>query len=215
MQKSTTMVAPLFWGALAMSIVVLASNILVQYPVNYNLGSLALADLLTWGAFTYPVAFLVTDLTNRNFGPATARYVVISGFVVAVILSIIFATPRIAIASGSAFLVAQLLDVTIFDKLRQSAWWKAPIVSSVLGTLIDTALFFTLAFSAWFSIFGYNDAFALEGAKLFGVFAVEIPRWISWAVGDLGIKLLVVLSLLIPYRVFIAYFQPISGMKTA
>ena len=209
------MVAPLFWGALAMSIVVLASNILVQYPVNYNLGSLALADLLTWGAFTYPVAFLVTDLTNRNFGPATARYVVISGFVVAVILSIIFATPRIAIASGSAFLVAQLLDVTIFDKLRQSAWWKAPIVSSVLGTLIDTALFFTLAFSAWFSIFGYNDAFALESAKLFGVFAVEIPRWISWAVGDLGIKLLVVLSLLIPYRVFIAYFQPMSGMKTA
>ena len=215
MQKSTTMVTPLFWGALAMSVVVLASNILVQYPVNYNLGSLALADLLTWGAFTYPVAFLVTDLTNRNFGPTTARYVVISGFVVAVILSIIFATPRIAIASGSAFLVAQLLDVTIFDKLRQSAWWKAPIVSSVLGTLIDTVLFFTLAFSAWFSIFGYNDAFALESAKLFGVFAVEFPRWISWAVGDLGIKLLVVLSLLIPYRVFIAYFQPMSGMKTA
>ena len=215
MEKSKKMITPVIWGALAMSIVVLASNILVQYPVQYNLGTIALADLLTWGAFTYPIAFLVTDLINRNFGPTTARYVVIIGFVVAVILSIIFSNPRIAIASGSAFLVAQLLDVTIFDRLRQLAWWKAPIVSSVLGTVIDTFLFFTLAFSAWFSIFGYNDAFALENAKLFGVFAVEMPRWISWAVGDLGIKLLVVVSLLVPYRVLTAYFQPVNGMKTA
>src|SRR5690606_1727631 len=110
----------------AMVAVVAASNILVQFPVRAQFGPLDLADLLTWGAFTYPVAFLVTDLTNRHFGPRRARLVVVAGFAVAVILSIWLATPRIAIASGSAFLVAQLLDISIFHRLRDAAWWKAP-----------------------------------------------------------------------------------------
>lgn len=151
----------------AMTVIVVASNILVQYPVN---------DWLTWGAFTYPVAFLVTDLANRRLGPAMAKRVVYLGFVVAVICSALLATPRIALASGAAFLVAQLLDVGVFDRLRRAAWWRAPLVSSVLGSTIDTALFFGLAFAA-----------------------TGLP-WIGWAVGDLGVKLAVALAMLLPFR---------------
>ena len=128
-----------FWpGILAMAVLVTASNILVQYPVG---------DFLTWGAFTYPFAFLVTDLTNRRFGTAAARRVVYVGFALAVVLSIWLATPRIAIASGTAFLTAQLLDVAVFDRLRSGNWWRAPLASSTLGSALDTAIFFTLAFS--------------------------------------------------------------------
>ena len=105
---------------------------------------LKLADWLTWGAFSYPIAFLVTDLTNRAYGPAAARKVVLVGFALAVILSLIFAEPRIALASGTAFLVAQFMDVLVFDKLRQSNWWKAPLFSSLIGSALDTALFFSL-----------------------------------------------------------------------
>ena len=213
MVKTANWVTPTICGVLAMTAVVLASNILVQYPVNFNLGAVSLADLLTWGAFTYPVAFLVTDLTNRHFGPTTARYVVLLGFVVAVILSFILATPRIAIASGSAFLIAQLIDVSIFDRLRKSTWWKAPFVSSVLGSVIDTFLFFTLAFSAWFAVLGLGDSFALESSEFFGIFAVETPRWVSWAVGDLAVKLLVAISMLIPYRLVIGIFQPVRDLR--
>ena len=213
MVKTANWVTPTICGVLAMTAVVLASNILVQYPVNFNLGAVSLADLLTWGAFTYPIAFLVTDLTNRHFGPTTARYVVLLGFVVAVILSFILATPRIAIASGSAFLIAQLIDVSIFDRLRKSTWWKAPFVSSVLGSVIDTFLFFTLAFSAWFAVLGLGDSFALEGSKFFGIYAVETPRWVSWAVGDLAVKLLVAISMLIPYRLVIGIFQPVRDLQ--
>lgn len=191
-------------AALAMAAVVLASNVLVQYPVQAQLGPLNLADLLTWGAFTYPVAFLVTDLTNRRFGPVAARLVVFAGFTVAIVLSTMLSTPRIAIASGTAFLVAQLLDVTIFDRLRRGSWWRAPLVSSVIGSLIDTALFFGLAFAAVFAVIGPNDPFAIGTAPLVGVLPVDVPRWVSWALGDLSVKLLVALALLAPYRVLMS-----------
>src|SRR5215218_6676985 len=126
----------------AMTLVVLSSNILVQYPFQH----LGLGDYLTWGAFTYPFSFLVTDLSNRRFGPKGARRVVYAGFVLAVILSVILATPRIAIASGAAFLLAQLLDIGIFSRLRNRAWWLPPFVSSVISSALDTVIFFSIAF---------------------------------------------------------------------
>ncbi len=181
-----------------MCAVVVASNVLVQYPVRL----LGLQDLLTWGAFTYPLAFLATDLTNRRFGPRAARRVVYVGFALAVVLSVWLATPRIALASGTAFLVAQLMDVGIFNRLREGAWWRAPLVSSVIGSLVDTALFFTLAFAAlpgavW--PLSITDGFAIEYAPLLGS-ALDAPRWMSWALGDLGVKILTVSLALIPYR---------------
>ncbi|SDR28795.1 hypothetical protein SAMN04515695_4137 [Pseudovibrio sp. Tun.PSC04-5.I4] len=200
MTKSTN-ARPLAIAIMAMTVVVVASNYLVQFPVQGMIGAVNLADLLTWGAFTYPVAFLVTDLINRQFGPAAARKVVYAGFAVAVVLSVVLATPRIAIASGSAFLVAQLLDVTVFNRFREGRWWKAPVISSTLGTMLDTALFFSLAFATQFAFLGYYDAFAVEVAPLFGVFALEVPRWVSWALGDFSVKIIVAMSMLIPYRI--------------
>ena len=191
------------WSLAAMAAVVLASNYLVQFPVHGRLGDLVLADLLTYGAFTYPLAFLVTDLTNRRLGPVAARRVVVAGFVVAVVLSALLATPRIAIASGSAFLVAQLLDVAVFNRLRTAAWWRAPAVSSLIGSAVDTALFFSLAFAATFAVLGPNDPFAIEGAALLGVLPMESSRWVSWALGDFAVKLIVAALALIPYRVAI------------
>ncbi|MBO0346634.1 VUT family protein [Roseibium sp. CAU 1637] len=209
-------VARLAIAILAMASVVVASNYLVQFPVHGSLAGINLADLLTYGAFTYPAAFLVTDLTNRRFGVNAARMVVIAGFVVAVVLSIWLATPRIAIASGSAFLVAQLLDVTIFDRLRRASWWKAPIVSSMIGSVVDTVLFFGLAFAAVFStLLGFHDDFAVEVAPLFGVFSAEVPRWVSWALGDFAVKVLVSLALLAPYRILMALIAPQSAARTA
>ena len=190
----------LIFAIAAMCAVVAASNFLVQFPVQGTIGALSLADLLTWGAFTYPAAFLVTDLTNRRFGPAKARQVVFAGFLLAVILSVMLATPRIAIASGTAFLLAQLLDVTVFDKLRQAAWWRAPLVSSFAGSAVDTVLFFSIAFAASLSMFGPNDDFAIANAPLLGVFGAEAPRWLSWALGDFAVKLLMALVLLAPYK---------------
>lgn len=163
-------------GIAAMAAVVTASNILVQYPIN---------DWLTWGAFTYPVAFLVTDLTNRRLGTASARKVVYAGFALAVVLSIMLATPRIAIASGAAFLVAQLLDVSIFDKLRQAIWWKAPLISSALASAIDTALFFGIAFAG-----------------------TEVP-WVTLAIGDYGVKIAIALLMLIPFRMLMGATRPV------
>src|SRR5690606_36999744 len=129
----------------AMAAVVVASNILVQHPFA------PLGDLLTWGAFTYPFAFLVNDLSNRWFGPARTRIVILVGFALAVALSVVLAHPRIAIASGSAFLTAQLFDVSIFNRLRgQGGWWRAPIVSSFAGSALDTVIFFSLAFAPAF-----------------------------------------------------------------
>ncbi|MCA1244068.1 VUT family protein [Stappia stellulata] len=192
---------------LAMALVVVASNILVQYPVSGTLGGINLADLLTWGAFTYPAAFLVTDLTNRRFGPAAARKVVFVGFALAVALSIFLATPRIAIASGSAFLFAHLLDIVLFDRMRRMAWWKAPILSSATASVLDTALFFGIAFSAAATpLLGYGDDFATGTAPFLGVFGLEVPRWLSWAAGDLAVKLLVAAALLLPYRLLLSYF---------
>jgi queuosine precursor transporter len=201
----------------AMAVIVVASNILVQFPVSGSIGNIVLGDILTWGAFTYPVAFLVTDIANRAYGPSTAGRVVVGGFIVAVLASLIvppllyqfgwigFETEfarlqRIAIASGLAFLCGQLLDVTLFNKLRKGKWWKAPIIGSVFGSALDTALFFSLAFAVAFTIIGPVDPFASEPAPLLGVYAVELPRWISWAAGDFSVKLTIAAIALIPYR---------------
>jgi queuosine precursor transporter len=187
----------------AMCAVVALSNYLVQFPVQASFGGINIADILTWGAFTYPVAFLVTDLTNRRFGPAAARTIVFSGFVLAVALSIWLATPRIAIASGSAFLVAQLLDVSVFERLRQSAWWKAPLISSAAGSVIDTILFFGVAFAAQFAFidagFGMEDGSLAFPVPFLGIGA-EVPLWTSLAAGDFVVKIAVALLLLAPYK---------------
>ena len=151
----------------AMTVVVVSANVLVQFPIN---------RWLTWGALTYPISFLITDLANRFHGPAKARRVLYVGFVCAVSLSAYFATPRIAIASGTAFLIAQLLDVKIFDKLRKRVWWQAPIASSTVGSAVDTLLFFSIAF-----------------------YATGVP-WPTLALGDFGLKLGLALMLLLPFR---------------
>ena len=196
----------LFVAAMAaMAAVVVLSNVLVQHPLSGTLGPVALGDVLTWGAFTFPLAFLVTDLANRAFGSARARLVVLAGFAVAVVLSIMLATPRIAIASGTSFLLAQMLDVQLFARLARGrgrvAWWQPPAISSVVGSMLDTALFFSLAFAAAFTpLLGFGDAFATEAAPLFGVLAVDAPRWVSWALGDLAVKLAAIPVLLLPYR---------------
>ena len=212
----------------AMALVVVASNILVQFPVQGTLGGLSLADILTWGAFTYPFAFLVTDLANRRHGPEMARRIVFIGFMTAVTCSIVippllfragfieFATDagrlvRIAIASGAAFLTAQLLDVTVFNRLRRQSWWRAPILGTLAGSVVDTLIFFSIAFAAAFAFVGPEDGFALEAAPLLGMFAVEAPRWLSWAVGDLTVKLLIAVFALIPYRLIaLRWSQPVA-----
>ena len=156
---------------IGMALVVVISNIAVSYPIN---------DWLTWGALTYPIAFLVTDITNRLFGVARARTVVYAGFLIGVILSLWAADMRIALASGSAFLIAQLLDITIFDKLRQKTWWKAPLISTIISSAVDTLLFFSIAF-----------------------IATGLP-WVTWAIGDYGAKLAMAAILLMPFRFFLS-----------
>ena len=178
LSKASESLVSITSGVIAMTIIVAASNFLVQYPIN---------NWLTWGALTYPVAFLVTDLTNRRLGPQSARRVVYVGFAFAVVLSIVLATPRIAMASGSAFLAAQLLDITVFNRLRQARWWLAPLTSSVLGSVLDTALFFALAFAG-----------------------TTVP-WITLAFGDLGVKLAMALLMLVPFRLLLAVTMPIAG----
>lgn len=183
----------------AMAATVAASNVLVQYPF----GHFGLQDLLTWGAFTYPVAFLVTDLSNRAFGPQKTRLVVLSGFVVAVILSIWLATPRIAIASGSAFLVAQLLDVSIFHRLRHGPWWHAPMFSSLFSSALDTAIFFSLAMAPAFAgidaYFGMEDSSLAFPAPLLGI-GQNVELWQSLALGDFLVKLVMAVLMLAPYK---------------
>ncbi len=191
--------ARLLWLVVAMCAVVALSNYLVQFPINSSFSGVNLADLLTWAALTYPVAFLITDLTNRMAGPCGARKIIFSGFILAVALSFFFATPRIAVASGTAFLLAQLMDVSIFDRLRNGNWWRAPLVSSLLGSTLDTIIFFSLAFAPIFVNLGANDDFAIANSPLLGVFALEVPRWISWALGDYAVKLLVAIAMLLPY----------------
>lgn len=179
----------------AMAVVVVASNILVQYPFV----PFGLADYLTWGAFTYPVAFLVTDLTNRRYGPTMARKLVAAGFVIAVILSIYFATPRIALASGTAFLIGQLLDISVFNRLRHQSWWRAPLIGSVIGSAIDTAIFFSLAFA--------GDPDMAGPVALFGA---DVALWQSLAVFDFVVKMLVALLALIPYGALMSVILPIE-----
>ncbi|WP_375599291.1 VUT family protein [Devosia sp. Naph2] len=197
------MLSRLLVAIAAMVVVVAASNFLVQFPVNAMIGGVNLGDILTWGAFTYPVAFLVTDLSNRAFGPQRTRLVVIAGFAVAVVLSVWLATPRIAIASGSAFLVAQLLDVSIFHRLRNGAWWQAPMFSSVISSALDTALFFSLAMAPAFAgidlAFGMEDGSLGFAAPLLG-FGPEVELWQSLALGDFLVKLAMAVALLAPYK---------------
>jgi len=190
---------------LAMAIVVAASNYLVQFPLQAKISSIDLSQILTWGAFTYPIAFLVTDLTNRRFGAKKARQVVLLGFAIAVVWSIFLASPRIAIASGSAFLIAQFLDISIFNWVRSNIWWRAPLISSFIGSIIDTFLFFGLAFAAQFAfldlMFGKEDASLPFATPLLSV-GMEVPLWVSLGAGDFMVKVLVALLLLIPYRIF-------------
>ena len=187
----------LFWALVAaMAVIVTASNFLVQFPLQH----FGMGELLSWGAFTYPVAFLVTDLTNRRFGVRAARHVVYAGFACAVLLSVLLATPRIALASGTAFLVAQLLDVFVFDKLRHHAWWRAPFISTMLGSVIDTVIFFSLAFAGRFAFldtaFGLEDGSLAFPATLFGL---DVPLWMSLAFGDFCVKVAIGLAMLVPY----------------
>ena len=189
-------------GVAAMAAVVVASNILVQH---------LLGDWLTWGAFTYPVAFLVTDLTNRFIGRDAARRVVIVGFAVGVICSLIasqiqgefgpLVTLRVALGSGIAFIVAQLVDVAIFDRLRAREWWRAPLASTLVGSALDTAIFFTIAFSAAFVFLDPSqpNGWARDTVPLLGVGPL-LPLWISLAVADFAVKLSLAALALIPFR---------------
>ena len=202
---------------LAMTFVVVASNILVQYPFE----PFGLGDYLTWGAFTYPVAFLVTDLTNRRYGPRVARQLVVAGFAVAVVLSIWLATPRIALASGTAFLVGQLLDITVFNRLRRQAWWRAPFVGSVIGSALDTILFFSLAFAAIFPQFldvalQTNPDDLSYMAEAVSVAGQMVLRWQSLAIFDFSVKMLVALIALLPYGALMSVILPMErAEKTA
>ena len=171
-----------------MGVVVLSSNYLVQFPINYY----GFNEILTYGAFSYPIAFLITDLANRSFGKFVARKIVYFGFFLGIGFTILFSTDfadyisiRIAIGSGIAFLVSQLLDVQIFDKLRKKKWFIAPLTSSMIGSTIDTFLFFSISF-----------------------YATGVP-WITLSLGDLTVKILVALIMLIPFRLLLKTFKPI------
>jgi uncharacterized PurR-regulated membrane protein YhhQ (DUF165 family) len=202
-----------FWLAVAaMVAVVTASNILVQFPVEADLGPIHLGDLLTWGAFTYPFAFLVSDLTNRLDGPARARVVVLIGFAVALCLSVL-ATPRIAIASATAFLIGQLLDIAVFSRLRNRYWLVPPLGASLVGSLLDTAVFFSIAFAPPFAFidafFGAPDGSLAMAAPWLGVGA-QVPLWLSLASGDFSVKFLAaLLLLLVPYRLVMNAVMPL------
>ena len=165
-----------------MGLVVLASNYLVQFPIKHY----ELEEILTYGAFSYPVAFLITDLANRSFGKLVARKIVYIGFTIGILFTLIFSTNftdlisiRIAIGSGTAFIIAQLLDVQIFDKLRQKKWFIAPLTSSLIGSTVDTFLFFSISF-----------------------YATGIP-WVTLSLGDLAVKIFVALLMLVPFRLLL------------
>ena len=171
-----------------MGVVVLSSNYLVQFPIDYY----GFNEILTYGAFSYPIAFLITDLANRSFGKLFARKIVYLGFFLGIGFTILFSTDfadlisiRIAIGSGIAFLVSQLLDVQIFDKLRKKEWFIAPLTSSMIGSTIDTLLFFSISF-----------------------YATGVP-WVTLSLGDLTVKILVALLMLIPFRLLLKTFKPI------
>jgi len=191
---------PALPGILAMAAIVVASNVLVQF---------LLGDWLTWGALTYPLAFLVTDLMNRLHGPGPARQVVAAGFAVGVLCSLVAAqfdltTLRIAMGSGTAFLAAQLVDVAVFHRLRAGTWWRAPLASTLIGSTLDTALFFSIAFAA--ALNGLEPAaaplWAQEGVPLLGA-GPALPLWVSLAVADWGVKLALALLALVPFRLIV------------
>ena len=173
-----------------MGLVVLASNYLVQFPIKYY----GLDQLLTYGAFSYPIAFLITDLANRSYGKIAARKIVYFGFVIGICFTLFFSTNfddlisvRIAIGSGSAFLVAQLLDVQVFDKLRKKRWFIAPLTSSLIGSTVDTFLFFSISF-----------------------YATGVP-WVTLSLGDLAVKIFVALAMLIPFRLLLGTLKPVQS----
>ena len=192
-------------GVLAMAMIVVASNILVQFP---------LGTFLTWGAISYPFAFLVTDLTNRIQGPSSARKVVLAGFATGILCSFAgtqimgefgpLVTLRIALGSGLAFLVAQLLDISVFNRLRRQSWWKAPLVSTLISSTIDTTIFFSVAFSAALTMLepGNDVSWATTPASVLGL-GPEAPFWVSLALGDWLVKLLMALVALLPFRLAI------------
>tara|TARA_B100000965_G_scaffold264879_1_gene223710 strand:- start:851 stop:1399 length:549 start_codon:yes stop_codon:yes gene_type:complete len=174
--------------SLIMGVVVLVSNYLVQFPINYY----GLEEILTYGAFSYPIAFLITDLANRSYGKGIARKIVYIGFVIGISFTLLLSTNfadlisvRIAIGSGTAFLIAQLLDVQIFDNLRKKAWFIAPFTSSIVGSTVDTFLFFSISF-----------------------YATGIP-WVTLSLGDLTVKIIAALIMLIPFRLLLKTFKPV------
>tara|TARA_A100001011_G_scaffold264524_1_gene273211 strand:+ start:2736 stop:3296 length:561 start_codon:yes stop_codon:yes gene_type:complete len=178
--------------AVLMGLVVVVSNYLVQFPIQY----FGLKEILTYGAFSYPITFLITDLANRAYGKFVARKIVYIGFIIGVLLSLFISTNfndiisiRIAIGSGLAFFVAQNLDIKIFDKLRKKSWYIAPLISSVFASIIDTFLFFSIAF-----------------------YSTGVP-WLSLAFGDLMVKLFIALSLLIPFRLLLSSIRDVSEIK--
>ena len=197
-------------GILAMAAIVLASNILVQFLFG---------NWLTWGAFTYPLAFLVTDLMNRLYGAAAARRVVFAGFVVGVVCSLIgtqivlqgdgytfpAVTLRVALASGLAFLTAQMVDVAIFDRLRGGKWWRAPLASTLVGSSLDTAIFFTVAFSGALTVLepGNDVSWAGEALPLLGLGPVA-PLWVSLGLADWLVKLSLALIALVPFKLIVS-----------
>ena len=171
-----------------MGVVVLASNYLVQFPIKYY----GLEEILTYGAFSYPIAFLITDLANRSYGKLIARQIVYIGFIIGISFTLLFSTNfadlisvRIAVGSGTAFLVAQLIDVQIFDKLRKKKWFVAPLTSSFIGSTVDTFLFFSISF-----------------------YATGIP-WVTLSLGDLAVKIFVALVMLIPFRLLLGSLKPV------
>lgn len=192
-----------FIAIAAMIVVVVASNILVQYPVAVP----GLDHILTWGAFPYPFAFIVSDLTTRRFGAFYARRVAYIGFVVAVFISIIVASPRIAFASGLAFLSSQLLDIYVFSHMRQKVWWLPPFTSSLLAAALDTFIFFSIAF--------YCGSLPLLSIGISGLLALvgiqdtcpSLP-WQTLALGDYAVKIMMGLFALGPYRILLEVFVP-------
>jgi queuosine precursor transporter len=200
-------------GILAMAAIVVASNILVQF--------LILDGLLTWGAFTYPFAFLVTDVMNRVYGPGAARRVILAGFLTGILCSLIgtqiilqgdgytyaAVSLRIAVGSAFAFLIAQMVDVAVFDRLRKGSWWRAPLISSIIGSALDTAIFFTIGFAQFIAFFGENaDAeinWAWGHAPLLNA-GPDVPLWVSLALADWMVKMTLALIALLPFRAIIA-----------
>ena len=179
---------PLILLSFLMGVIVLSSNYLVQFPINYY----GLNEILTYGAFSYPIAFLITDLANRSYGKKIARKIVYLGFFLGISFTVLFSTDfadyisiRIAIGSGTAFLVAQILDVQIFDNFRKKKWFVAPLTSSFIGSTVDTFLFFSISF-----------------------YGTGVP-WITLSMGDLTVKILVALIMLIPFRILLKTFKPI------